>query len=311
LFAPATASAQSVPTAAKKSAEKTGQTTLTKASVPGKPVDKKPQPAKAVDAKNAKPQDDAKPADKKAEEKKADDAKPADKKPEDKKPEDAKPAEPKADANKDEPSAGTVLVRIDSPAPVVLEQEDEPKSESFKPACDSPCEKRLPTGVRYRVVPKEAGADLRPSKPFYLDTQGDTLRLKVKPATKSDETNGIIVMGASGAVFVAGVVTLIVGFANRTTVQPGIDGSVSDRSYPDTMWVGSALTVGGLVGGIVGTSMYLKSKNSEVVGGVQAPPPAQGRAPSPGRSVGTATGAGGASWEMPRAHTFPILRGSF
>jgi hypothetical protein len=215
---------------------------------------------------------------------------------------DAKSDEKKVEPKKDAPAEGTVLVHLDSPTPVALEAEETPNSESFHQVCTSPCDQRLPVGTRYRVVAQAENDadDLRPSKPFWLDTQKDSLTLKVDPQTKKDFRNGLIVAGSGGAVFLGGVVTLIVGLANRNDPQ-GIDGTVTDRTYSDTMWVGTTLMVVGLAVGAYGGSMLWNSRHTTVNGGVQAPPPAKGQGPSQTRQA----------FAMPATQTFQILGGSF
>ena len=182
-------------------------------------------------------------------------------------------------------------LHVDSPEAVSIERED-----TGEVVCTSPCNKSVPATTRYRI----GGKSVRASKPFELDATKSDVKIKVDPGTNRGYWTGIAVLGAGGALAIAGGVTMAVGQANRESV-PGPDGTTTELGFTNTMFVGTTLIVAGICAGIWGGAKVLGEKESTVTGNVVKPPPARGDAPRPQQ----------AAWISVPTYSLPIIGGTF
>jgi hypothetical protein len=177
----------------------------------------------------------------------------------------------------------TVTVHITSRVPVLLDRRPA-GSDTWVPACASPCDAELPIGDTYRVE----GAGLRASQEIHLAAQpGARVELAVTPARKALRGlgQGFATVGASFGLL--GIPMLISGIAqagrscgpespNSVYVTP--DGSFTQcrqdvASGRDLRNAGIVLTAIALTTGGIGVWLWLRNDASGVEERPSAPPP--------------------------------------
>ncbi len=165
--------------------------------------------------------------------------------------------------------SGWVTLHVDSPSPVSIEKRADANA-PWEHVCESPCDQHVPIEGEYRVT----GTDVNESKPFQLHTRGDTATIKVTPGSPGKARTGWIVLGAGGAVAIAGIIVDAVGTGQGHIA--GADGATTDNSRTDFYFVGTSLLIVGALGAIYGGSMVLDNAHSGVEGTVMESPPARG-----------------------------------
>lgn len=169
---------------------------------------------------------------------------------------------------------GTVQVHVESTLKVNLERRTATTA-AWEFVCESPCDQRTAVGYEYRVT----GKNVNDSRPFQLDTsKGDTVVVRVAPGEKDKERLGTYVLIGGGALIVAGIIIMAVGVHPSQTFRD--DGTTNNTNW-DVLTVGTAMIVGGVVGGLVGSAFVINNGHSRAGGDVQAAPPARGSLPLP------------------------------
>jgi hypothetical protein len=205
-----------------------------------------------------------------------------------------------ATANRAEP---TVMLHVKSPdGAVTIERED-----TGEVVCTSPCDKAVPATVRYRI------GGYRPSDAFTLDAHGGEAKLEVDAATKSGFWSGALVLGAGASLALGGIVAFALGYASQDTV-PGVDGTVTDTTYSDTMILGTTLVVAGVASGIWGGARLASNLQTRVIGNIVKDPPARGTAQPPRTAAlqdSTVVRRADQTWSAGPTFIVPILKGAF
>lgn len=189
----------------------------------------------------------------------------------------------------------TVLVHIDSPRPVELEQN---QGGQWSVACSSPCDVSLPISGQYRIN----GSGVRRSRVFGLAGQpGQRVVIQIDPGATSGFVLGIVSVSLGSAVLgvglLVGLVTL--AFCNSSTSSSS-SGCDEARSVAlTTTLVGGA----GLIGGIIALTSNASTKVTQEVGSAA---PAQARAP-----LWRDLREGGPTPPTNAGITIPVLRGQF
>jgi len=174
------------------------------------------------------------------------------------------PAATTAPAAPSNPGSATATVHINSPKPVSLEKRASANS-PWEHVCNSPCDVPVSVSDEYQVV----GVDLNESKPFILDSsQGDKVTLDVTPGVHKKVVTGSWLLAGGGVLVVGGVVTLLAG--SKANAAPGIDGTVTNNSNTDWIFVGTALILGGVIAGLGGGALVLDNSHTKVDGAVGA-----------------------------------------
>jgi hypothetical protein len=229
------------------------------------------------------------------------DAKPADAKPADAKPADAKPA----------PSAeGTVQVHIESPTPVSLEKRD---GATWSHVCEAPCDTAVSTSAEYRIM----GTDLNESKAFMIDGSKGKVTLNVRPGYHQRAQQGMYVAIAGGVLLVGGILTIAIGSDGKTPFSGDSDTHLGNTN---TIFIGSALILAGVCGGILGGAWMIDNAHTRVGGDVikqNAPPSDQTPAGPVETKFQFQTSKREPTWNapkvvgMPAAVTVPFLSRTF
>jgi hypothetical protein len=163
-------------------------------------------------------------------------------------------------------SDGTVEVHIESRDKMVLLEHRIGPSAPWEAACEGSCDKRLPVSDEYRVL----GTGLNDSRAFNLDGTKDRVVLKVVAGEHKRETIGKIILIGGGALIVAGILTIAIGSHPSETFQA--DGTTNNTNF-DILTAGTALILGGLVGGVYGGATWYNNRHSHVGGDVQGNTP--------------------------------------
>jgi uncharacterized membrane protein YidH (DUF202 family) len=151
---------------------------------------------------------------------------------------------------------------------VLLEHRSAPNA-PWESACEGSCDRRLPIADEYRVI----GTGINGSRPFNLDgTKGDKVVLKVVAGEHKRENIGKYILIGGGALIVAGIVVIAVGSHPSQTFQA--DGTTNNTNF-DVLTAGTALILGGLVGGVYGGATWYNNRHSHVGGDVQGVGPAR------------------------------------
>jgi hypothetical protein len=168
---------------------------------------------------------------------------------------------------------GTVEVHIESKhKTLALEHRPAPNA-PWELACEGTCDKRLPVGDEYMIV----GGGLNESHPFNLDgSKGDRIILRVGAGERSRETMGKWFLIGGSALIVAGVLVIAIGSHPSETFRA--DGTTNNTNF-DVLTTGTALILGGVIGGIYGGGTWYNNRRTHVAGDVVAPAPARGSLP--------------------------------
>jgi hypothetical protein len=197
----------------------------------------------------------------------------------------------------------TVMLHVKSrDVAVPIERED-----TGEVVCTSPCDKPVPATVRYRI------GGYRPSDAFTLDAHGGEAALEVEAATKRGFLSGSLVLGAGASLALGGIVTLALGYASQDPV-PGVDGTVTDTTYSDTMIVGTTLVVAGVASGIWGGATLASNLQTRVTGNIVKAPPARGTAQPPRTAAledSTVGRRANPIWSAGPTFIVPILKRAF
>jgi hypothetical protein len=167
-------------------------------------------------------------------------------------------ASPQGRADESAPNRA-VLLHVSSSSTVSVARDD-----TGEIVCSSPCDKRVPDDVRYRIVGD------RPSEPFVLTPGefGHAAVVKVNSARNGKFWLGIGALGLSAGLITGGVATLLYAMAHRSPI-PGSDGESTDTAYTDRMTVGTTLLLVGTVAGIWGTATVISNAHTSVRGDVR------------------------------------------
>jgi hypothetical protein len=161
--------------------------------------------------------------------------------------------------------------------------------------------------VRYRI------GGYHPSDAFTLDARDGEAKLKVDAATKSGFWSGAIVLGAGASLALGGIVALALGNSSQDAV-PGMDGTVTDTTYADTMILGTMLVVAGVTSGIWGGATLSSNVQTRVTGNIVKDPPARGTAQPPRTTAlqdSTLVRRADQTWSAGPTFILPILKGAF
>lgn len=156
------------------------------------------------------------------------------------------------------------LVHLEADRPVRLESLD-PITFQWTRACDAPCDRVLPSELRYRI----AGDDLRTSEPIQLvAAPGQPITLRARTASAGPRATGQEMVLVGAVIGAAGGVLMIGGFFGAVSAG-GIDGngdhSSSATTAGDVAIAGFVVLGAGLLTAIVGGVVWLANLQSTTV----------------------------------------------
>jgi hypothetical protein len=164
-----------------------------------------------------------------------------------------------------------IQVHIRTKELVVLERRSSADG-AWQPACETPCDARLPVGDDYRMV----GPGLNDSKVFQLGTGKDGVaNLSFRVGQKKKEKIGEYMTIGGAVLFVGGVVGGLAA-ADPGSIFNSNGGNNSNDYNFNVIAVGTTIAVAGLVTGLVGLSWWTDNSHSLVAGDIQGAPPAKG-----------------------------------
>jgi len=166
-----------------------------------------------------------------------------------------------------------IMLSVKSDEVVSIERED-----TGEVVCTSPCNREVPATPRYRI------GGSRPSKGFVLDARSGSAKLNVDKASNKEFIAGIAGLGVGTGLIAAGVITLALGYANSND-PAGADGTVTNTSYTDMMFIGTTLVVSGVAAGIWGGATTIANYRTAVKGSIMKDPPARGANPTTNRAA--------------------------
>jgi hypothetical protein len=106
-------------------------------------------------------------------------------------------------------SGPTVWVHVATPRPVILDRQD-PATEQWVIACESPCDVALPLNNHYRI----AGSGIHASSTFDLEGKpGERVTITVHPGSRAALIGGGVAAGLGAFGFTPGIYLTVIGAA--------------------------------------------------------------------------------------------------
>jgi hypothetical protein len=155
-----------------------------------------------------------------------------------------------------EATAATVKVHIDSPVAAELRRRAA-NGASFVHACDAPCDQDMPISDDYILV----AAGSRTTGVRLAGQEGETVTIQVKAPSEDGKVGGLVMM-ASGAIGLLVGGTLDLAGALAMSLGNAMGGGAGGGDV--VLGVGVAITSVGLVLGVGGAFVFVKSGTTDV-----------------------------------------------